>query len=328
MSDQSVVVIGAGVSGLTTALRLQEAGWRVRIVTAVPPEQTTSSVAAALWYPYKAYPQERVLGWSRRSYAVFVDLAHDTASGVDLREGMELFRHVVPDPWWRDAVPALRRPTPEELPPGYCDGYLFRVPVIDMSVYLAYLQRRFVAGGGVWEQRRLRSLDDALALNHLVINCAGLGARELAGDALLQPIRGQIVRVRNPGLDRFVLDDEHPEGITYIIPRRSDCVLGGTAEEDRWDTTPDPATAAAILRRCIAIEPRLSEAEILEHKVGLRPGRPAVRLEREERPDGLVIHNYGHGGAGVTLAWGCAEDVVRLVSDAYGAQHTQRPQAV
>lgn len=328
MPDQSVVVIGAGVIGLTTALRLQEAGRHVMIITAAPPEQTTSSVAAALWYPYKAYPQERVLGWSRRSYEVFVDLARDPASGVDLRQGMELFRQTVPDPWWRDAVPVLRRPAPEELPPGYQDGYCFRVPVIDMSVYLTYLQRRFAAGGGSWEQRRLHSLDEALACSPVVINCTGLGARELVGDTLLQPIRGQILRVRNPGLDHFVLDDEHPEGITYIIPRRSDCVLGGTAEEGCWGTTPDPSTAAAILRRCTAIEPRLAEAEILEHKVGLRPGRPAVRLEGEQRPDGLVIHNYGHGGAGVTLSWGCAEDVVRLVSDAYGAQHSERPQAV
>ena len=103
-------------------------------------------------------------------------------------------------------------------------------------------------------------------------------------------------------------------------------VAGSGVVSQRSSSAVPPSTQS--LRRCIAIEPRLSEAEILEHKVGLRPGRPAVRLEGEQRPDGLVIHNYGHGGAGVTLSWGCAEDVVRLVSDAYGAQHTQRPQAV
>ncbi len=76
---------------------------------------------------------------------------------------------------------------------------------------------------------------------------------------------------------------------------------------------PDPATAAAIFERCAWLEPRLRDAAILEHKVGLRPGRPAVRLEAEQHSSGKrLIHNYGHGGAGVTLSWGCADEVVRL----------------
>jgi D-amino-acid oxidase len=105
--------------------------------------------------------------------------------------------------------------------------------------------------------------------------------------------------------------------VTYVIPRSHDCILGGTAEDGEWSTEPDPRTAAAILERCAALEPRLAEAEVLEHKVGLRPGRKEIRLEREDVAHGPPrIHNYGHGGSGVTLSWGCAEETLRLVSQA------------
>ena len=58
MSGAEALVVGGGVAGLSTAIRLQEAGWRVRIRTADPPERTTSAVSAALWYPYRVGPEE------------------------------------------------------------------------------------------------------------------------------------------------------------------------------------------------------------------------------------------------------------------------------
>jgi D-amino-acid oxidase len=164
------------------------------------------------------------------------------------------------------------------------------------------------------QRHAISSLDELAGDARVIINCVGLGARDLVGDASMQPIRGQVVRVRNPGLDRFVLDEENPEGVTYIVPRSHDCILGGTAEEGEWDLEPDPKTAKGILRRCTQLEPRLAGAEVLEHKVGLRPGRPAIRLEREEGPNRVpVVHNYGHGGSGITLSWGCAEETLSLV---------------
>jgi D-amino-acid oxidase len=78
-----------------------------------------------------------------------------------------------------------------------------------------------------------------------------------------------------------------------------------------------PDIATGILRRCVALEQRLAEAAVLEHRVGLRPGRPEVRLKRENLGNGApCIHNYGHGGSGVTLSWGCAEEVMELVRGA------------
>jgi len=312
-----VLVIGCGVSGLSTAVLLRESGFGVRILTAVMPAGTTSSVAAAIWYPYRAYPEDRVLAWGGRTFEVFEDLAGDPETGVVMRGGFELHRHPAPDPWWMDAVPGVRRCGPGEVPSGYRDGHAFTVPVIEMPVYLGYLLDRFLAAGGVVEERSVSSLDEAASGHRAVVNCAGLGARELVNDGHMVSIRGQIVRVRNPGLERFLLDEENPDGVTYIVPRSTDCILGGTAEENQWDTAPDPETAEAILRRCAELEPRLAGAEVLEHRAGLRPGRPEVRLEKEVLESGIpCIHNYGHGGSGVTLSWGCAEEAVMLARHA------------
>jgi D-amino-acid oxidase len=309
------VVVGCGVIGLTAAITLREAGFDARIVTAELPAATTSSVAAAIWYPYKAYPEDRILSWGRKAYAVFAGLSRLPESGVLMREGAEIWNKKVPDPWWSEAVPHVRRCTEDELPPGYLDGHAFVVPIVEMPVYLSYLMDRFAAAGGTVRRRALSSLDEVAAEADAIVNCAGLGARELVGDPSMQPIRGQIVRVSNPGLTRFTLDEDNPDGVTYIVPRSDDCILGGSADDDQWTLEPDPQTATGILDRCTRLEPRLARAEILEHKVGLRPGRPAIRLEREDGPaDVPIIHTYGHGGSGITLSWGCAEEVLSLLT--------------
>jgi D-amino-acid oxidase len=313
VTRKDVLVVGCGVIGLTAGVLMREMGLDVRIVTAALPLQTTSSVAAALWLPYKAYPEDRVLTWGSRTFEVFEDLSRVPESGVRMRQGVEIWREPVPDPWWASAVPGVRRCTDDALPPGYTDGHAFVAPVIEMPVYLGYLLDRFLGSGGRVEHRAVSSLEEA-GEGGVVVNCAGLGPRELVGDPSMEPIRGQIVRVRNPGLERFVLDEDNPEGVTYVIPRSRDCILGGTAEEGEWDTEPVPETAAAILRRCAELEPRLAGAKVLEHKVGLRPGRPEIRLEIEDVAQSPPrVHNYGHGGSGVTLSWGCAEETLRLV---------------
>ncbi|MFO7167968.1 MAG: FAD-dependent oxidoreductase [Chloroflexota bacterium] len=308
-----ILVIGAGVSGLSSAIRLLEAGHQVRIIARDLPHATTSAVAAAVWYPYRAYPEELVLGWSAATYRELMRLSGDPAAGIIVRRGLELFPEPVGDPWWRDAVPDFRRAQPSELPPQHRDGYVFSAPVVEMPLYLEFLLARFRSLGGTLEQGTVASLDEAPGDADALVNCTGLGARELVGDPAMLPIRGQIVRVAQVGVEQFTFDDYGPGGVTYIVPRSRDIVLGGTDEEGDERLAPDPATAEAILARCIALEPRLRSAAILEHRVGLRPGRPAVRLEAERRDGRLVVHNYGHGGAGVTLSWGCADEVARLV---------------
>ncbi|MEA2268417.1 MAG: D-amino-acid oxidase [Solirubrobacteraceae bacterium] len=303
-----VLVIGGGVVGLTAAIRLREAGIAADVVARDQPERTTSAVAAALWYPYRAFPRERVAAWSARGFAVLSELAGVAGTGVRMRAGTELIPGgVVEDPWWRGAVPTFERTA---------EGYRFEAPVADMSVHLPWLVLRFESLGGTGTTAHVAGLDDALRHTPVVVNCTGLGARELAGDPLLVPIRGQVVYVEQAGIEEWLLDQSDAERPVYVVPRERDVVLGGTAQEDDERLAPDPATAVAIHERCVAAVPALRDARILGEAVGLRPARASVRLEAEARPGGTVVHCYGHGGAGVTLAWGCADDVVTLVREA------------
>jgi len=303
-----VIVVGAGVVGLSCAVRLQEVGHQVDVVARDLPLETTSAVAAALWYPHRAFPRERVTAWSAATYAELEKLALDEDSGVRLVEGTELHRSRVADPWWSAAVPALTRVT--SMPAPYVDGWTVRTPVVEMPLYLRWLSRRFTDGGGTLTRMALNALPDQV---EVVVNASGLGARLMAEDPSVVPVRGQVVVVEQFGLDRWWLD---PDGPTYVVPRSADVVVGGTDEEGDWSRSPDPATAADIVTRAASLVPELASARVLRHKVGLRPVRPQVRLEAEQRGTTRVVHCYGHGGAGVTLSWGCADEVVALVGSA------------
>jgi len=316
----NVVILGCGVSGLSCGVRLLEAGHTVEIWARELPPRTTSDVAAAVWYPYRAFPQDRVTAWAGRTFEELCALAALPDTGVQRVLGIELLREPSPDPWWRSCVPGFRHATPAELLPGFVDGFVFEAPVIEMPRYLPYLLARFRRLGGSVLQREVRSLDEAWAAAPLVINCTGLGSRSLLGDETLFPIRGEVLRVAPLPVERFLFDEDEARGMTYLIPRASDCILGGTAEEGNWSLEPDPAQAEAILARAARLLPAGTRIHVLRHLVGLRPGRPSVRLEVERVGGRPVVHNYGHGGAGVTLSWGCAEEVTALVGQvAHGA---------
>jgi D-amino-acid oxidase len=307
-----VLVVGAGVVGLTCAVRLAEDGHDVHVLARDLPQETTSAVAAACWYPYLALPEERVLAWSARSYAVLEAMADAAAGGVVMRESIELHRRPAGQPWWRSAVPDLTRE--RDLPAGYVDSWCFRAPVVEMPVYLELLVSRLLAAGGGLTRMALSSLP---VHPDVVVNCAGLGSRLLADDLGVHPVRGQVLRVPQFGLQRVWL----AEGPLYVVPRAGDVVVGGTAEAGSWDRRPDPAVAVDLLARAGALVPELAGAPVLGHRVGLRPARDQVRLEVQRRAAGAapVVHCYGHGGAGVTLSWGCADEVASLVTSATDA---------
>jgi D-amino-acid oxidase len=317
VSAPPVLVIGGGVIGLTSAIRLLEAGRRVVVASDLPHAATTSAVAAGAWFPHAVGSDERVLAWGADTFTALAAEAAGPEAPVVMRDTLMLY-HADPGPqWWAAAIPGgVRSAEPSILPGGYSHGLRFTAPQALMPQYLPRLEERVRNLGGEIVRRHIASLDAACGEVPLVVNCAGLGAARLAGDASVVPIRGQIVRVANPGLTRSLRDEHHPLGRAYVHPRCDDCILGGTAEAGSWNLEPDREIAASILRRCSDLAPELERAAVLEHRVGLRPGRPLVRLESERHgPYGAtVIHNYGHGGAGVTLSWGCASEVVRLAT--------------
>ncbi len=304
---ERIIVIGAGVIGLTTAVRLLEDGHRVDILARDLPLETTSAVAAALWYPYLALPVDRVTAWSAASYECFARLAANDETGVRLRQGTEVLLEPSADPWWAEAVPDLERTA---APAGYADAWTFVAPVIEMPVYLRWLVGRVESLGGTITRMALGGLPTHAGV---VVNATGLGARHSADDLTVQPVQGQVVYLSQVGLDRWWLDESGP---TYVVPRSHDIVVGGTDREGEWSREPDDRVGADILARCRALVPELAEARVLGARIGLRPKRPAVRLEEGHLDGHRVIHNYGHGGAGVTLSWGCADEVAALVGTA------------
>ncbi|MCD2194537.1 FAD-binding oxidoreductase [Actinomycetospora endophytica] len=309
-------VIGAGIVGLAAASRLLERGWEVTVLADRPTAESTSHLAAAVWFPTRAAPRDRVLAWGAATFRELAHQAHGNVPGVVMRESLALYREDPGEPWWSAAVEGLRSARPDELPHGYSHGLRFAVPLVEMPVHLPWLAEHVAGRGARFITTRLHTLDEAPAAADrpdLVVVAPGLGARDLVPDDSVTPVRGQIVRVANPGLTLSVRDEAHPGGRAYVHPRAHDVILGGTLEEDVWDATPDPATAAAIVARCTDLVPELAGAEVLGTVAGLRPARPTVRLERATLADGTpVIHDYGHGGSGVTLAWGCADEVADL----------------
>jgi D-amino-acid oxidase len=315
-SDHSeVLVVGAGVSGLTTAVCLAEQGLRVRIRAADRPAHTNSAAAGAIWDPiYATHP--RVGAWAARSYDEFARMAAGGLPGVRLVDGVEASREEMSTPDWARSLPGFHECGPADLPAGFRHGWRYRAPIIDMVPYLAGLEQRLrAAGAGIEYGTRMPSLADGFADAPIVVNCSGVGARDLVPDGEVVPIRGQLVAVRNPGLHEFFAEHTAELGeMSYLLPHGDILLLGGSAEPGVADPRPDPQVAEAIVKRCGAIFPEIGRAEILGHRGGIRPSRPRVRLEREDLGGRHIVHNYGHSGAGVSLSWGCAADVAALVA--------------
>ncbi|MGI8881924.1 MAG: FAD-dependent oxidoreductase [Jatrophihabitans sp.] len=304
-----IAVVGGGVIGLTCATMIAEAGHDVTVQAREFGVNTTSGVAAAIWHPYHALPFERVTAWAAGTYPVLRDLAErEPASGIVMREGAELLREPGPDPWWAAAVPDLRRA--EFLLPGYKDSYGLRTAITEMPIYLPWLAARAERAGAQLVRAEVMQWPTGF---DAIVNATGLLGAALTGDDTGFPIRGQVVWVEQIGLTNWWVDSAGP---TYLVPRSKDIVVGGTDVIGDWNTEARPETAAEILARAAQMVPDIAHAKVLAHRVGLRPGRPSVRLEREDRSGATsIVHCYGHGGAGMTLSWGCAKEVLDLVEE-------------
>lgn len=301
-----VVIVGAGVIGLTCAVRLGRAGHRVRIWARAEPAPITSAVAGGLVYPRHEEPAHRCAEWTAQSMQRFAALAADDKAGVRMVPGRIQTRGRLEWPPWADAMDDLRRVAAA---PPWADTLALTAPLVDTTRYLPWLERQALDAGVELVARAADSLDDPRRAGaELVVNAAGLDGGRLAGDATLTPVRGQVVHVANPGLREWLVDEDDPAGISYVIAHRDHVVCGGTEEYGGRDLAVDPEASRLLLRRCRQLCPAIRDAPVLRELVGLRPARPQVRLDRV----GDTIHCYGHGGAGVTLSWGCAAEVERL----------------
>jgi D-amino-acid oxidase len=332
-------IIGAGVSGLTCGVVFAERGWGVTIFADETGQQTTSAAAAAVWFPYDAEPANKIIPWALTTYGRLRDLSHDPKTGVsmiEIRQFTRIGEIAIPD--WAKNLGALSRSViPSEVegsrgetrssnfPPAsaveesprrgfpFTSGYALTVPLIDTTIYLDYLTDRFRNSNGTIQSTHISQLEEIPRDFELIINCAGIGARELVHDPHLEPHRGQVAIVEKPDLKQAIVCDDAP--LMYAIPRANDCVFGGTnaISDSRESSTSDTEAIVSECSRVLGIErPRVTAV-----KVGLRPYRKSgVRLEPEKLPDGRsVIHNYGHGGAGFTLSWACAEGAYALATD-------------
>ena len=326
---QRVAIVGAGVSGLTCGIVFAERGYRSAIFAQEIGQRTTSGAAGALWFPYDAEPVDRVIAWALETYKVLVDLSRDSQTGVSMVELRSFSRAgeiQISD--WANSLGARRlhpsvmssghaSPTRTEASLTNCpcvfkSGFTLNVPLMDTTSYLDYLAKRFVAAGGsIHGNVRFERLEDVGREFDLVINCSGIGAKTLVADVDLEPHRGQVAIV--PKIDNLscaIVCDDAP--LMYAIPRTSDSVFGGTNEvSDNCDV--DSASTSRIVAECSRVL-NIENPRVLVERVGLRPFRKSgVRLDRGRLRDGrTVLHNYGHGGSGFTLSWGCANKVLNL----------------
>ncbi|EDV59135.1 D-aspartate oxidase [Drosophila erecta] len=330
----NIAVIGAGVNGVASAIRLlehyvQEARRpiRVTIISEDFTPNTTGDGSAGLWGPYLlgGTSQSKVHKWSRSMHRFLeqIWLSEDAAeAGVCLLPCIRLTTSTVDTvgDFWRDIVYGAVDLSKDQLA-AYNKGrsYMFTSGISFVTYtsepvkLLPYLMKRFIRNGGLVVRQRITDLEAFIADSEydVIVNCTGLGSRSLLNDDQMYAVRGQVSRVKASWIFSAVLD-ESDDG-NYIIPNTESVVLGGTHQERDYNTQVCQQDRRMIVDGCRRYIPGLEHTECLHDWVGLRPGRTQLRLEAERRGRKLLVHNYGHGGSGVTLCWGCADEVLDIL---------------
>ena len=324
-----VAVIGAGVIGLSAALNLTQKFPKQLDVTIVADKfspELVSDKAGMLMIPISPdFKQggDHIKKWTKDTFAFF----HSIYSSVDnaevqlcLRGGYHFQYSHLPDPWWKECVFGFRHVDLKsdearviQTPPNCVDIWAFSTYVLAPSNYLKWLTKCVKQNGVLLVKKKVESLEELTGYD-IIINCTGIGSRELVNDHTVRPGRGQIVAVRAPWITHFSINAPNDD-LWHITPRANDIALGGSCDIDSWNETPDPNLAQKILVGCQKLVPSLSKADIVSEWVGLRPVREPVRMESDYNgPNGsLLIHCYGHGGQGFVQNWGCASEIANIV---------------
>ncbi|CAF0912911.1 unnamed protein product [Didymodactylos carnosus] len=227
----------------------------------------------------------------------------------------------IPDPSYKDIIYNFRHLNENELsdifPDKYKYGYFCTTFYVDTRKYMKYLTKQLTDKQVMFIKKKINSLTEFIGVYDIVINCLGFGAREVCHDTKIRPIRGQMIRVHAPWIKHFYYTDDN----CYLIPNVDSLCLGGTRQLDNENVQVDSNDKDGIWKRCLRLCPSLAQAEILWDWAGLRPNREPVRLEIEIYQNDIkklsVVHNYGHGGNGISLSWGCACDATKLFSKLY-----------
>ena len=312
-----IAIIGQGVIGLTSAARLLRLGFAVDIYSRGTFSQTTSMAAGAYWWPHKAYPEERVSQWAKETYQEYRRLKADSGTGVTFEKHFRFCLDPDENAYALNLVDEWQEINGTDYGIPCAKAYLIILPVIDVPTYLPYLKSRVESDGAKIFIKDLSSPAELFPAYDLVVNCSGIGARSLVHDESVFPIRGQVIRISHPPHMHGSIRIYQRQGpFTLILPRSNDCILGGTAQEGDWSLAVRKKDTRQILKRCSKVVPAVAECTVLSEEVGLRPGRKEVRLELEiAGPSRPIVHNYGHGGGGFTVAWGCANGVASVVQE-------------
>lgn len=300
--------------------------------------ETTSDIAAGWWEPHldPDTSQELVVRWSGETYSLLSSLSRGQIVeelgeklSRQLTNTVRMMSEIEVDsqpgflnPAWSSLVAAYRQLTKTDLErlglweDGlHSHSYLSYTlePSLALPLMYSWLRER----GALVEKRKLESLDELADETDVIVNCCGLGAFDLVDDKDMMPISGHVLRVNAPWVGS-VLIDSRKDTWAYLIPNRDSLVLGSVDTRDQWDTSPKKSDREVILARCNALAPGVAEAAIVKEAVGLRPcRRGGVRLCQGAnigaKKEVKVVHNYGHGGSGVTLSWGCAGEVMHIV---------------
>ncbi|MDB5230687.1 MAG: D-amino-acid:oxygen oxidoreductase [Chitinophagaceae bacterium] len=308
---RKIAIVGAGISGLSVAWQLDKKKYDIIILSKAFSPDITSDKAAAFWFPYHVRNDSRGIEWAKTSYDFFRSLAAVEGAGISM---VPIIKAIPPgtidEEHWVDFIPEgiVSKILPSALPNGYSEGYSAVVPLMETQVFLPWLQEQLNSKGVQFKQKEITDLKSISDEYDAVINCSGLGSKNLCNDETIFPVRGQVVLLE-PGYPEHIFLDNHLP--CYIVPRKDATIIGGTYEENISEAVTVETTLETVLQKAFSVDEKLRTRKVIGSWAGLRPFRNKVRLEREE--GGNIIHNYGHGGSGFTLSFGCAAEVARLV---------------